>query len=198
MRHLTAIALTTSLTALGAGPILAQTACPVAGDIARGITITFSGGGSESFRQTEPGLVLVAGRNPDGTTYTMQLAQGFHLLSWQDTGDPTSLIEYDYAMAPAQMPVPVAGQHHEFAVQKTTLDGTFSEPQVHTYGPPITVDMGGCRYQAFEGLIRYATTDNYTENVVFIPDLGFGYLLWNESDGNPRDPQPAVEIRTGK
>jgi len=194
MKHVVAAVLATC----AAGPVLAQAGCPVAADLARGITIELANGGTEVYRQSAPGVVSVAGRDPDGSTYAMELGQGFHLLMWEVPGDPSSRLTYDYGMAFTALPVPVANGRWQTPVRVNGIDGARSEPQVHTYGPMVPVTIGNCTYDSFEGQIAYETSDNYVESIVYIPALGIGYLLWNESTEYARDPLPAVGIRAGK
>lgn len=183
---------------LPAGAALAQTGCPTAADLDRGISIEFPDGGSETYRRTAPGLVSAVGREANGSTYTMALAQGFHLLFWEASDDPSSRVSYDYGVAPQAMPVPTAGGRWRTAVTVTASDGTRQEPQTHAYGALVPVTIGNCTYQSIEGVIAYATTDNYVESVIYLPELGFGYLLWNEADDMARSPIAPVAIRAGK
>jgi len=178
---------------------VAQTACPVAADLARGIRIDFADGGSETYRSAAtPGVVDVTGHDPDGSTYMMQLAGGFHLLRWEVPGDVSSVIAYDYGLPPAQMPLPQPGASWYTEVHVTAAEGPREEPQDHRYGKTTQVTIGGCTYTAVEAVIAYATSDNYVESVTWLPELGLGYLLWNESTDYTRSPVPATGISAGK
>lgn len=183
---------------LVAGPALAQGSCPTGTDLDRGIRIEFPDGTSETYRRVGEGVVNVLGRETDGHTYTMSLGRGFHLLSWEAQGDPGSRIAYDYGVAPESLPLPAPGTRWRTAVTVTTVDGTRQEPQTHAYGALTPVTIGGCTYRSIESIIAYATKDHYAESVIFLPDLGFGYLLWNEADGMERSPVAPVAIRAGK
>ena len=159
-----------SAMALLAQGAFAQTACPVAGDLARGIRIDFADGGSETFRSAAtPGLVDVTGRDPDGAPYTMQLGGGFHLIRWEVPGDASSIINYDYGLPPAQLPLPQPGATWRSEVHVTAPEGAREEPQDHRYGKTTQVTIGGCTYTAVEAVIAYATMDNYVESVTWLP-----------------------------
>lgn len=195
MKHLVALALCT----LAAAPAVAQGACPVAADLGRGIVIAFADGSSETFRPARPDVVAVTGRDPDGATYAMELGRGFHLLSWEAPGDPSSRVSYGYDMTPDRLPLPVAGGRWDWSrIEVQSVDGPRMEPQSHVYHPARRVDIGGCIYEAVEAEIAYATSDNYVESIIWLPGLGISYLYWNETADHPRDPVPAVAIRAGK
>jgi hypothetical protein len=187
-----------ALTLLAQGAV-AQTACPVAADLARGIRIDFADGGSETYRSAAvPGMVEVTGRDPDGATYRMQLGGGFHLLRWEVPGDTASVIDYDYGLTPDQMPLPQPGASWHTEVRVRAVDGPRDEAQDHRYGKTTQVTIGACTYTAVEAVIAYETSDNYIESVTWLPELGLGYLLWNESTDYSRNPVPAVGISAGK
>lgn len=179
-------------------PAMAQTGCAVAADLGRGITVTFADGSTEIFRQAAPGIVQVTGDGSDGTRYGMQLAQGFHLLEWMPEGDPSGRVAYDYGMPAAAMPLPQPGGGWTVPARVTDSGGARAEAQTHSYGPAQTLMIGTCGYTMIEATIAYATSDNYVESIIYLPELGLSYLLWNESADYARDPIPAVSIRAGK
>jgi hypothetical protein len=186
-------------------PALAQQACPTAADLDRGIRVTFADGGVETYRNAGPGVVHVVAVETDGSGAEMDLGQGIHLLSWQATSsgvaDPSTRQDYNYnGVAPADLPRPSpGGKGWSSPVTVTAPDGTYDEPQRHSYGPLTAVTVGQCSYQSIEVTISYATQDNYREMVRYIPDLGLGWLEWNEADGMERLPVAATAItRAGK
>jgi hypothetical protein len=80
-------------------------------------------------------------------------------------------------------------------VTVTDQFGTRSEPQTHAWSEVLVVDIGGCLYDMIEAVISYKTGDGYRESVEYLPALGFGYLVWNESVGVERVPVRPVSIR---
>jgi hypothetical protein len=195
--------LTTALLTLSAFPAFAQQGCPTGDDLARGIRISFEDGGTEVYRSGAPGVQEVTGTEEDGSGFRMEIAQGTHLLSWEGTNggvaDPSSLLTYDYnGVAPENLPAPRPGKSFQTAVTATDSSGPRSEPQNQTYGPLSSIAIGTCTYDMIEVTIAYATTDNYVEMLRYLPELGIGYLLWNESDSMTRQPIEATAISAGK
>lgn len=180
-------------------PAAAMADCPGPGDLARGITLTYRNGDVETFREIRPGLVAVIGKH-EGDGYSLTtLAQGFHLLDTRDVDDPEkSAISYDYGMPADALPVPEPGATWTFDTVVTAANGPFEQVQTQTYGEPTHIEIGSCGYTAIEGQISYETATNVTEGIVYIRELGFGYLRWRESDTRPRGWFRAVAIRTGR
>jgi hypothetical protein len=190
------------LFAAAPGALMAQAACPTAADLDRGIRVTFEDGGTETYRNSSLAVVAVTGRDPDGLGFEMDLARGIHLLYWEGTnngqleGAPNL---YDYGLAPADLPLPVAGKGWSSDVTVTGPDGARAEPQTHRYGPLSSIAIGDCQYDMMELTISYATPDNYVEMLRWLPELGIAYLVWNEADGMDRFVAEATQImRAGK
>lgn len=184
-------------------PAFAQQTCPTAADLERGIRISFEDGGTEVYRNGAPGVQEVTGTEPDGAGFRMEIAQGTHLLLWEGTNngiaDPTSLLTYDYnGVAPENLPAPRPGKSFQTPVTATDSSGPRDEPQTQTYGAVSSISIGDCTFDMIEVTIAYATSDNYVEMLRYLPDLGIGYLLWNESDGMARQPVEATAISAGK
>jgi hypothetical protein len=194
MRRIAVIAFAVTVTS--ALPALAQQTCPTAADLDRGIRVTFADGGIETYRNAGSSVINVVGSDLDGSGFVMDLAKGLHLLMWQDAFDPSTRQTYDYNGVSADMlPLPSpGGKGWSSPVQVTASDGQRDEPQRHSYGPLTAVQIGGCTYQSIEVTINYATSDNYREMVRYIPDLGLGYLVWNEADGMEANPVEATAI----
>ena len=191
-----------ALALLTAAPALAQTGCPTAADRDRGIRLDFSTGGSEVYRPAAAGVVTVNGVDNDGGGYRFELAHGAMLLVYEDVidgaPDPSTRARYDYGLTPAQMPVPVPGGTWASDVTVTAGTEVYDEAQSMIWGKRQTVTIGDCAYQGFDVRISYDTASNYVENLMYLPDLGFGYLVWKESDGSPRDLLSVTSIRVAK
>lgn len=185
--------------ALQAGVALAQAGCPTAADLARGIRVDFADGSYEVYRDAGAGVVVVQGEDVEGYGYQMELGQGIHLLTYANVMDgavdATSQISYDYGRAASELPLPEAGGRWSSAVTVNDQYGERSEPQTHQWSQVATVDIGGCSYDMIEALIGYKTGDGYRESVEYLPALGLGYLVWNESDTMERNPVRPVSIR---
>jgi hypothetical protein len=187
-----------ALLVVEAGAALAQAGCPTAADLARGIVLEFADGSVETFRNSGPELISVEGIDADGFGYLMELVKGLHLLSYANTEngvvDSNSRVVYDYGVDLAVLPLPEPGGRWASGVTATDVYDSWSEPQSHVWGQMSTVDIGGCSYDMIEALISYKTGDGYTESVEFLPQLGLGYLVWNESDNMDRYPIRPVRI----
>ncbi len=198
MKAMTAVA-AGLVVALQAGVAFAQAGCPTSADLARGIRIEFADGSYETYRDAGSGVVFVEGQDVEGYGYQMELGQGIHLLTYANVTsgavDTMSRISYDYGRAAGELPLPEAGGRWSSAVTVTDQYGERSEPQTHEWGQITTVDIGGCSYDMIEALIGYKTGDGYRESVEFLPALGLGYLVWNESDTMERNPVRPVSIR---
>lgn len=185
--------------ALQAGMAVAQAGCPTEADLARGIRIDFADGTYETYRDRGAGVVVVDGADPEGNGYQMELGHGIHLLAYVNltdgVADDTSRISYDYGRAVDELPLPQAGGRWSSGVTVTDQYGERSEPQTHQWSQATTVDIGGCSYEMIEAVIGYKTGDGYRESVEYLPALGLGYLVWNESDTMERNPVRPVSIR---
>jgi hypothetical protein len=185
-----------------AGMAAAQARCPTGDDLARGIRVDFSDGSHEVFRDPGMGIVVVDGVDANGYGYRMELVHGLHLLSYVNvTGgvvDDQSAIAYDYGVGASDLPVPVAGGRWSTGVWVNDPLGRRSEPQSHVWGEVGVVDIGGCTYEMLEAVIMYKTGDGYRESLEYIPELGFGYLVWNESQVMEAVPVRAVSVTAVK
>jgi hypothetical protein len=182
-----------------ATPLVAQNACPTAADRAAGIRVAFEDGSAEVFRSGPVlAVTIVDGTDPDGSSYRMELAQGTHLLIYENVidgrPDRSSRVTYDYGMPPAEMPVPAPGGRWQSAVTVTSSEGTDSEAQTHAYDLLDTIDIAGCVYDVISVLIAYDTPDAYIENLHYLPELDISYLVWSETEDKPREPVQAVWI----
>jgi hypothetical protein len=185
-----------------AGVAAAQARCPTGDDLARGIRVDFSDGSYEIFRNPGMDIVVVDGVDPNGYAYQMELVHGLHLLSYVNVAggvvDDQSAISYDYGVGASALPVPSAGGKWSSGVSVIDGFGQRSEPQSHVWGEVTMVDIGGCTYEMIEVVISYKTGDGYREALEYIPELGFGYLVWNESQMMEAVPVTAVSIAAVK
>ena len=181
---------------------LAQTGCLSSADLQAGIHVDYADGTTETYVRTGPGLMSVDGFDGGELYFQLELAHGTHLLSYVAVSggqpDESTRQTYDYGVAPAELPVPVAGQRFNADVTVTASDGPRQEGQLQAYveGVPLVID--GCTYETLDVIIAYDTADNYMENIRYLPQLGLGYLLWNQTDEGKSDDNIVTGMRSGK
>jgi hypothetical protein len=202
MKRSAIIVAAAALIVVQAGVVLAQGRCPDSNDLARGIRVDFADGSYEVFRDLGMGIVVVDGVDQEGFGYQMELVHGLHLLSYATVDgsvvDEQSRISYDYGVGASGLPVPAAGGRWASGVRVIDQFGERNEPQTHQWGEMSSVNIGGCSYLAMEVLISYKTGDGYRESVEYIPELGLGYLIWNESQTMEAVPVRPVSISVTK
>jgi len=181
---------------------VAQSTCLTSGDLRTGIHVDYADGTSETYRTIDAATMSVEGFDGGEPYFRLELAQGTHLLSYVaiDGGRPDEASRqiYDYGIAAMDLPVPVAGGRFNADVVVTASDGARPEAQLQAYVDADPLTLGGCTYETLEVLIAYDTSDNYLESIRFLPQLGFGYLAWNQSDEGQSDENIVTAIRTGK
>ena len=181
---------------------LGQSACAVAGDVQRGVHLDFADGSRETYREIAPSILSVDGTAGAVTHFRLEVAHGTHLLSYvaitDGAPDEPSRQTYDYGADPAALPVPAAGARFNVEVTVTSDVGVRREDQLQAYVEGAPLRLAGCTYAAIDVLIAYDTQDNYIESIRYLPDLGIGYLMWNQSDGVQTDENVVVAITTGK
>lgn len=177
---------------------IAQSQCPTASDLVRGIRVDYADGSAEVFRPQRPGVMKVDGMIDGQLAYRMEIAQGTHLLRYEDIvqGRPvaSSVNEYDYSLAPLEMPVPQPGDRWQADVLVTTLEGERREAQSQVYDQVDPVEIGECTYDRVPVVIAYDTEDGYLEGVAYLPALGLGFLVWSETDDGERVGTDPVRI----
>lgn len=184
------------------GAAFAQTTCATAADLQSGIHLDFADGTTESYRSTGPSTMSVDGIDGTEVYFRLELAHGTHLLSYvsvyQGEPDGESRQLYDYGVPAGQLPIPEIGGRFNTEVTVTGSDGNWREDQFQAYveGTPLTI--GGCTYDVIDVVIAYDTADNYIEHINYLPQLGLGYLLWNQADDGRSDDNVVLGIRTGK
>ena len=164
----------------------AQTACPTAADLGRGIRVDRSNGFTEVFRAGGQGIVSVEGFINRELEYTLELADGLQLLSYSGNVGPSPITDdgmiYDYGVPHDDLPWPTPNGRWQSDVTVTAFSGTFSEPQLYAYGPLEQLSIGTCSYDMISVTIAYQNDANYIETVQFMPDLGFGVLVRQGDD----------------
>ena len=185
MRSLLALA-ATLLSSVAPSLADAQTACPTADDLARGIRVDRSGGYTEIFRSGGQGIIAVEGSIDRKLEYTLELAGGLQLLSYSgnvgETPDTEGDLTYDYGISHDDLPLPVPNGRWQSGVTVTAKSGPFSEPQLYAYGPLEQISIGTCPYAMISASIAYQNPQNYIETVQYLPDLGISILVRQGDD----------------
>lgn len=200
MTRLTAFPLALALAACLPALAVAQTlpGCPAATALESGIRIELSDGTAEIYRRAGPGRVSIEVREDGATFQRMMTAHGVHLTRFEEIQGQqpvaASLQTYDYGVPAAELPMPSAGGRWQADVEVTSPQGTRDEGQLQAYGPETTVTIAECSYAAFSVLIAYDTEDNYLEELTYLPELGFGYLVWSQSTNDELQRRSALRI----
>ena len=177
-------------------------ACPVAEDLDVSVSVIFDDGITEVYRRSGTGVIAVEGRVDGTVIYRMQLAQGVHLLRYEDVEGgqsvPASLIVYDYEGAANSLPVPRPGGRWQADVTVTRPEDRVAENQSQVYGEETTIEIGGCRYDAIPVTIAYDTPGGYLEALVYMPELGIAILDWSQTGDEDAIPVTPLSISRGK
>ena len=164
----------------------AQSACPTAADLSKGIRVDRSNGFTEVVRAGGQGIVSVEGFIDRELEYTLELADGLQLLSYSGNVGPSPITDdtmfYDYGVPNDDLPWPTPNGRWQSAVTVTAFSGTYSEPQLYAYGPQEQITIGTCSYDMISVTIAYQNDANYIETVQFMPELGFGVLVRQGDD----------------
>lgn len=180
------------------GAAWAQGTCPEAEDLARGVELSFSDGSTEVYRAAQTGVMSLNVFEGGVLLHEMMLAQGTHLLSFvgyvDGAPDIETAIVYNYRMPIGEMPPPEPGGRWTVSPEVSNADGPRDETQWQAYGGSEPVMIGGCAYSGIPVLIAYDTEDAYTEQLVYVEELGLAYLLWSETTDLPREPRDVLAI----
>ena len=177
-------------------------ACPVAEDLDTSISIIFDDGITEVYRRSGTDVVAVEGRIDGVVGYRMQLAHGIHLLRYEDVENgrpvPSSLMVYDYGMAPADLPLPDPGGRGQADVIVTRDGEAVEEDQSLVYGERGSLEIGDCVYESLPVTIAYDTPGGYIEGLIYLPELEFAILDWTQTGAEDRIEIAPLEIARGK
>ncbi|SHI87924.1 hypothetical protein [Wenxinia saemankumensis] len=186
-----------------AAPLAAQSpGCVTAADLAGGIRVEYGDGTAEIYSRRDGAVVHVRGMVDDVPSYEFEIAHGTHLLSYRNivdgAVDPASRQDYEYGIPPEEMPVPAPGGRWQASVTVTSAEGDRQEAQSQVYDAAGTVSVGACTYATLPAIIAYDTADAYMEGIRVLPELGIGYMLWNETDGVRSETVRVVSISAVK
>ena len=166
---------------------VAAAACVTAADLAGGIRIDKDTGVVETYRTLRPGVVGLLVEFDAHSGSKVELAYGVYSLGFTDIVegklDPATRTRFEYDLAPADMPLPVAGGRWQ--AESFVIDGGSRRTETVTASwrgqEQMTVD--GCDYEAITGTIRYAGAD-YTaeEGLIYLPELGISTLSYYSDD----------------
>ena len=179
--------------ALALAPALAAEArCPVAADLASGIRFVYGDDTSEVYRAGAGGAVVVDGYTGDTLDRRLTLLHGVFLTRYApiapDGAEAAGVSLYDF---PPDTPPPAPGTTWSGLPRLSEAGQSRDEPQTHVAGPLRSVEIAGCPYEAFDISVDFGELAGYSESLVFMPDLGIGYLAGYANDGG--DPR-AVDV----
>lgn len=182
------------LLAFLASPVIAHAACPTQSDLAEGIGFDIAGGGTETYKALNNGVIEVVYSDSDGFSSRTMLGQGAYLLEVIDLDngapDPSTRITYSHVLAPEDMPVPRPNGGWVSKVASMEGGSVTQEVQDHTFGPMGTLTVGACSYDTFEITVRYDDADESIDTIAYLPELGIGLLVgiaYNGSEGERVD-----------
>ncbi len=160
-----------------ATPCLAE--CPIAADLADGIQLTIDDGTVELYRAQSPDRVETTTTYPDGFEVRTITANGVYVTEVADMIDGKVDLDarttYRFPMKAADMPTPAPGG--TWHVNTSADDGydTFSDSISVNWGDETNITYADCTYRMIPGTLRYST-DDYSEVIHYLPDLGFAVL----------------------
>ncbi|RBW42014.1 hypothetical protein DS901_14845 [Loktanella sp. D2R18] len=162
-----------------AGPAWAD--CPVAADLAAGITFQMGPDVSETYQMLSADQVALTSTYSDGYVSRALLGQGVYLLEFVeiDNGVPAldTRVDYVFSILPDEMPAPEPGG--VFLGRMTVSDsaGTYEDKVVARWGALEQRTYGDCTYDMIAGTLA-SSGDGYPyeEGIHYLPELGIGYL----------------------
>ena len=170
MKHLTYAA---ALCVMGTA---SWAACPAAGALEQGISLTTSDGAVETFKTIGPGRVENITDVGESEGSYQILAQGIYLRSTTQMNDGqldgSSMTTYNFPLEDAQMPVPVAGGI--WNVEVAVFDGgeIFNEFHNIQFGQQTRYTVGACGYDMIPVVIRIGGEDDwFEETLYYLPEL---------------------------
>lgn len=195
-RHTACLPATLFAALLGAPGIALS--CPTGADLAHGIAVSFQDGNVEIYRALKNGMVRATG-GPTGTEdYQMDLAYGFYLLNSQNVEngrpDADSLQTTNFPMSIEGIPNPTPSMRWQVDVTLTDPGGTTNETQTFATGSSRMQQFGNCSYQVLDAIIHYDGENQVVDGLVYLPELGFGYLAWYQDEFGERTEYPVVQI----
>ncbi|MFY0635102.1 MAG: hypothetical protein JXQ91_14910 [Vannielia sp.] len=180
----------------------AGAACPVPGDLARGIRLVLTSGDTEVFRSRSEVLVesLLDFANEGGDTRFLY-ARGVYLLESAEVKDgvpvPDTRATFALPMRPEQTPEPLPGHGWGVEMVANYGDGPVREMLGVRYGTPGEVEIGGCTLAVLPMEQRIYEDGELVarEERHFLPGLGFSYpLAWHEEDRVDRYSYVTIEV----
>ena len=171
-------------------PAFGQSECLTQADLSNGIAVTLDSGAIEIYRRdpNDGDLVIVEGSGEAGPNYRLVLARGI-LVQLFETVDETQTAmnvstRYAYPVLPREVPVPSPQSEWAVAAVRSDSEGDHPEDQVLQSGALIPLAIGGCSYDTFPVTVTYGS--DYTEEITYLPELGFGYLHWYQNRGGDK------------
>jgi len=178
------------------GAVLAQTTCPVPGDMVTGVRVHYSATVYEQFAQDPDNATAILSEGyVDGQLYLRKvLAAGIYLESASvdqtRSGEVVPLVENTYETTPT-VPLPDSQWTLHVTVSSQTGPVTYEDQWSYWTGPVETIQFGDCPVRVFYFDFKEAIAPNDPSRFMYLPDFGFMIDARPESqDPNSQDYQP--------
>ncbi|MBL4805697.1 MAG: hypothetical protein JKY31_00215 [Rhodobacteraceae bacterium] len=172
--------------------------CPTLADMTTGISVLFSSGDTENFRQGESGIIIQNGTDnaERETTWQNHMVNGIFETNflertagtWTPTGDFN--LEYDFDIAAV---FPLVEGMVGGGIQ-TLVEPDFVEPATYSYSVHASenVMIGDCEYVAFDFYQTYIMAENGfgVTKSKYLPELGITIIYqskWPQDDALNRE-----------
>jgi hypothetical protein len=191
------LALATCLTLPGALAL----ACPVAGDLDKGIRFAVDGVDSEVYRRVGPAMVeAIYYPEGDGTPSRTLLAQGIYLVELSDlvdgAPDPSTRSTYAFPGRAEDLMLPAPGQSVTYDIAISSGGDLSQERQIYDFGQPFTINFGACEYEMYPIEIAYQPDDSGTVDLLYyMPALKISIYVGSDyADGSDRYVYSNIEV----
>ncbi|SEW17210.1 hypothetical protein SAMN04488515_1391 [Cognatiyoonia koreensis] len=182
--------------------LAAQDRCFTARDLARGVTITFEAGDTQTLRRIGNGHIerieFSDNRAPTRFVgpYALYVIEEVALENGRPIASDLLKIEFDAPLD--SLPKPKTGTAWQGRTTNVFSDGSL-RPEVFSInvGAPTTIDLSGCTYDVLPTEVRYDWPDDgggLTLTYDYLPALEAGYLLISQTDGEAPASSPAISL----
>lgn len=177
-------------------PGLARAQCPVADDLAGGITFIGAHGEEEVFTAQGEDLVSATYRTQDGYASEALLAHGVFLIELLDLigTEGESRTSYEFPLEINEIALPEPGGEWEVTVSVTDGENNVFERQIYTYGAREAHSYGDCAFDVIPFTAEYSTAPEVVETYHYLPALGLSYL-YGYLDPTGEATYPYVDVR---
>ncbi|SHK28873.1 hypothetical protein SAMN05444000_12447 [Shimia gijangensis] len=168
--------LLSSLLCIASLPVLAD--CPTPGDMTRGVRLTEANGDTETFFEFSNRVVrgVYNDGTDSGSRYLLQ--DGIFVIEAFDTLDdhaiPGSRTTFLY---PEDAPSKFEDTRWDVQVISLIQGEFLNNNESHIFGPKTQVEIGACLFDMVPVISIYHDLDGYEEQLNYLVDFGFAYLV---------------------